>query len=148
DVTKAYFDMETRLRVKRDSEERLRTLLKTRTGNVSQVLEVERELERLTVEIEDLLGNKRYYDQKITFSTLHCEFRTPGSEGDKEKPGFFAEIGNAFTDFFTILSQSLGGLIRVTAAVIPWLPLVFIIWKGIAFLRRRQKEKKQAKPNG
>ncbi|NTV47893.1 MAG: DUF4349 domain-containing protein [Chlorobiales bacterium] len=147
DVTKAYFDLETRLRVKRDSEERLRTLLKTRTGDVSQVLEVERELERLTVEIEDLLGSKRYYDQKIAFSTLHCELRTTGSDGDREKPGFFTEIRNAFDDFFTILSQSLGGLIRMTAAVIPWLPLVFVTWKGITFLRRRQKEKKQAKPN-
>lgn len=146
DVTKAYFDLETRLHVKRNAEERLTTLLKTRTGSVSQVLEVERELERLTLEIEDLLGNKRYYDKKIAFSTIHCELRTPGNE--YEKPGPFAEIGNAFTDFFTILSESLGGLIRATAAVIPWLPVVFIIWKGIVFLRRRQKEKKQAKQNG
>jgi len=40
DVTKAYADLETRLVVKRQTEERLRHLLTSRTGKLSEVLEV------------------------------------------------------------------------------------------------------------
>ena len=42
DVTKAYFDLETRLQVKREMEQRLRAVLRERTSNVSDILEVER----------------------------------------------------------------------------------------------------------
>jgi hypothetical protein len=44
DVTKLYADLETRLSVKRETEQRLRELLSSRTGDLAEVLQVEREL--------------------------------------------------------------------------------------------------------
>src|SRR5262245_53040370 len=52
DVTKAYTDLETRLRVKREAQARLQDILRTRTAKLSDILEAERELARITEEIE------------------------------------------------------------------------------------------------
>lgn len=44
DVTKAYVDLETRLRVKRDAEARMREVLRVRTAKLSEIVEAERPL--------------------------------------------------------------------------------------------------------
>ena len=56
----------------------MRTIMATRTGSMSEVLSVERELGRLTGEIEQMRGEKRYYDQQVATSTLRLTLREPG----------------------------------------------------------------------
>jgi hypothetical protein len=92
DVTKAYADLETRLRVKRDTAERLREILRARTAALADVLQVERELARITEEIEQMEGERRYYDQQVAFSTLTVELREPEAI---VKPGSFSPIREA-----------------------------------------------------
>jgi len=52
DVSKTVFDLQTRLRVKRGTEERLQGLFASRTGKLGDVIDVEKELERVVGEIE------------------------------------------------------------------------------------------------
>src|SRR6185295_7243745 len=65
DVTRAYADLETRLQVKRATADRLKELLRTRTASLSDVLNAEQELARVTEEIERMEGERRFYDHQV-----------------------------------------------------------------------------------
>ncbi|NNG16710.1 MAG: DUF4349 domain-containing protein [Gemmatimonadales bacterium] len=133
DVTKAYFDIETRLAVMQETEERLRRLLSTRTGNLADVLAVERELGRVRVEIEGLEGQRRYYDQLIALSTIDVAMYEPEA---LLRPGAFAPIGDAFRESLGIFSSSLGALIRLVVLVVPWALVAILAWLIIGRARR------------
>jgi len=77
DVTEEFVDIEARLRNLKRSEEHLLELLK-RTGKVSELLSVERELSNRRSEIESLEGRLRYLKHRTAFSTIKVtllEFR-------------------------------------------------------------------------
>ena len=61
DVTKAYFDTDARLKNARVMEQRLIDMLKTKTGKVSDLLQVEKELGRVREEIEKMQGELKYH---------------------------------------------------------------------------------------
>src|SRR5436190_11847688 len=62
DVTKAYFDTDARLKNARVMEQRLIDMLKTKTGKVSDLLQVEKELGRVREDIEKMQGELKYWD--------------------------------------------------------------------------------------
>jgi hypothetical protein len=70
DVTKAYIDLETRLKSKEILAERLRKLLAEAKGNVKELMEVEVQLGATNEAIEQLKGEIKYYDNLIGLSTI------------------------------------------------------------------------------
>lgn len=70
DVTKQYTDIESSLRAARAMEERLLKIIKDGTGAVKDLLAAEKELGTWREKIETLEGEKRYYDNLVTLSTL------------------------------------------------------------------------------
>ena len=106
DVSKAYTDLETRLRVKRETADRLREILRTRTAGLSDVLAAERELARVTEEIEQAEGERRFYDQQIALSTLTVALQEPSA---LVEAGVFAPLTEALGDSLEVLAASLAG---------------------------------------
>jgi hypothetical protein len=74
DVGDQYRDLSIRLRTAEAVRSRLEAML-ARADNVEQALQVERELERVVREIEQLKGQLRSLGDRIAFSTLVVEFR-------------------------------------------------------------------------
>jgi hypothetical protein len=70
DVTKAYFDTDARLRNARRMEDRLLEMLQKKTGKVSDLLEVEKELARVREQIEQMQGELKYYDALVQYATV------------------------------------------------------------------------------
>src|SRR5438132_693480 len=70
DVTKAYFDTDARLKNARVMEQRLIEMLKTKTGKVSDLLQVEKELGRVREDIEKMQGELKYWDSQVQFATV------------------------------------------------------------------------------
>jgi len=85
DVTKAYFDTDARLKNARVMEQRLIDMLKTKTGKVSDLLQVEKELGRVREEIEKMQGELKYWDSQVQFATVTISL----AEKDMEKPAAF-----------------------------------------------------------
>jgi uncharacterized protein DUF4349/putative zinc finger protein len=85
DVTKAYFDTEARLKNARVMEQRLIDMLKTKTGKVSDLLQVEKELGRVREEIEKMQGELKYWDSQVQFATVTISL----AEKDMEEPAAF-----------------------------------------------------------
>ena len=85
DVTKAYFDTDARLKNARVMEQRLIDMLKTKTGKVSDLLQVEKELGRVREEIEKMQGELKYWDSQVQFATVTISL----AEKDLEEPATF-----------------------------------------------------------
>jgi hypothetical protein len=85
DVTKAYFDTESRLKNAHVMEQRLIEMLKTKTGKVADLLAVEKELGRVREEIEKMQGELKYWDSQVQFATVTIAL----TEKDMEEPAAF-----------------------------------------------------------
>ena len=85
DVTKAYFDTDARLKNAHVMEQRLIDMLKTKTGKVSDLLQVEKELSRVREEIEKMQGELKYWDSQVQFATVTISL----AEKDMEEPAAF-----------------------------------------------------------
>lgn len=136
DVTKAYADLETRLRVKRETVERLREILRGRTAKLSDVLEVERELARITEEIEQIEGERRFYDSQVALSTISVTLQEPQAV---VRGGFLDPIRQAFRDSLEVLAGSVAALVYVVVFLLPWLLVAWPLWRVFRAVRARRK---------
>ena len=85
DVTEEYLDVTLRLKNARQVRERIAQLL-ANAKNVEESLEVERELHRLSAEIERLEGRLKYLRNKAQYSTITVTFRP--EQVDDVRPAF------------------------------------------------------------
>ncbi len=141
DVTDSYFDIETRLEVSRTTLERLQSIL-VKTNNLADVIELEREIARVTVEIELLTTKLRKYDGLIEYATVNITLNEEGMKigpaaktpfGQRISDGFFetlSDVGNFLEDFVVVL---IGGLPVL-------LPIALIVWL-VLWLRKRSIRK-------
>lgn len=134
DVTKAYTDLETRLRVKRQTQERLQQILTTRTAKLSDVLEAERELARVTEEIETLEGERRFYDQQVALSTITAELAEPLP---LVRAGFLDPIRSALAQSLELLGGSVAALLSLLVLALPWALLLAALYALVRRFRRR-----------
>ncbi|MCY0991367.1 DUF4349 domain-containing protein [Nannocystis sp. ILAH1] len=79
DVTQEYVDLTTRIRVLRETQSQLITLLK-QARNVQEALEVRRSLDAITMELEQALGRLRLLENQIGFSTLTVRMSERGPQ--------------------------------------------------------------------
>jgi len=132
DVTKAYFDLETRLAVTRETEARLRELLASNTGKLSEVLQVERELSRVIGQIESMEGEKRYYDRQVTLSTIALTLYEPEA---LVRASALDPMRRAFMNAVGMFVTSLAMLVQLTMVALPWLVVMLLGWLGMRRLR-------------
>jgi len=132
DVTKAYFDLETRLAVTRETEARLRELLANNTGKLSEVLQVERELSRVIGQIESMEGEKRYYDRQVALSTIVLTVYEPEAI---VRASAFDPLRHAFMSAVWMFVTSLATLIQLIVVALPWLVVVLLGWMGMRRFR-------------
>src|SRR5499427_7126575 len=71
DVTSQYVDLQARLDNARNTSNRLTDLLQNRTGKLSDVLEVEQELDRVRGEIEQMEAERKSLSNQVTFATIN-----------------------------------------------------------------------------
>ncbi|MSU77400.1 MAG: DUF4349 domain-containing protein [Gemmataceae bacterium] len=74
DVTKMFYDIDSRLRASRTLEDRLIQIIKTGKGTVKELVEAERELGVWRTKIEEMEGEIRYYNNQVSLSTLTIIF--------------------------------------------------------------------------
>ena len=73
DVTSTVVDLDVRISNARATEKRLSDVLQNRTGRLSDVLEVEREIMRVRTEIEQMESQHKQLDSRIEYATLTIE---------------------------------------------------------------------------
>jgi Domain of unknown function (DUF4349) len=130
DVTRQYADLEARLSAKRDAEARLREILKKKTSGLSELVAAEQERTRLIEEIERLEGDRRYLQRRVAYATIVVELREPSAF---LRAHALSPLLEALRGALPLLAGSVGALISVTAAALPWVAIALLFW----ILRRR-----------
>ncbi len=130
DVTEEYIDTNARLDNLKKQETRLQEILKM-ANTVKDVLDVERELERVRGEIERLTGRMNYLNQSIEMSTISVNAAEP--EPFFGGWGITDALSQAVKGFF----DSISGLIVFTGYILPIaLYLIVIIFIGMAVKKK------------
>ncbi len=130
DVTEEYIDISARLGNLQKQETRLSEILKM-ANTVKDVLEVERELERVRGEIERLTGRMNYLEQSIEMSTITVNANEPAPFF--EGWGITDALKQAVRGFF----NSISGLIVFTGNILPIaVYLIVVIFIGMGVKRK------------
>ena len=145
DVSEEYVDLSARAANARHLEERLITLLATRTGKLQDVLEVEREIARVREEIERYEGRMRFLRERAAVSSLSVTVHEPAPlVGEYRSSRVLADaVRDAWRNFVGVLA----GLI----AMLGWLVPLALVLAAVAVailraLRRERREPPRAQP--
>ena len=136
DVTKEFVDMEIRIQSKTEVIERYRDLLK-KAKTVEEILRVENELRIVVEELESVKGRLNYLKNQVGLSTVTIHYFQNIDQPDREQPGFFSKIGEAFGDGFYGLKNFTIGLVSIWPFLI--MLAIFIYFARNFFKRRRNK---------
>ena len=130
DVTEEYIDINARLGNFKKQEERLQEILKM-ANTVKDVLEIERELNRVRGEIESLTEKLNYLDKSIEMSTITVNVNEPAPFF--EGWGITDALKQSVNGFF----GSISGLIVFTGFILPIaIYLILLIFIGIGVKRK------------
>ncbi|PYO06688.1 MAG: hypothetical protein DMD30_12215 [Gemmatimonadetes bacterium] len=136
DVGEEFVDVTARVNNARRLEDRLITLLNTRTGKLDEVLRVERELARVREEIERYEGRLRYLSSRVATSTLTITVHEPApilGNNPGENP-IARALRRAWRNFIALVA----GVIASLGVVIPLALVAVGGWVGYRRWRRRQ----------
>ena len=126
DVGEEYVDVTARVQNAKRLEARLIELLANRTGRLSDVLAVERELARVREEIERYEGRLRYLRTRAAMSslsvTVHEAFPVVSARGET------GVLGDAFKQAWRNFVGFIAGIISLTGILIPLVVIGFLAW--------------------
>jgi hypothetical protein len=133
DVTAEYFDSEARLKAKKEIEAKYLQLL-SRTSNVKDILEIEKELGAVRIEIESAEGQLKLLSDEIQYSTLEISFYKISSA-----PSLFSyRIKSAFVTGW----ENLLGFLIIVIDLWPFVLLGTGLWYVMARFKRKKTRTK------
>lgn len=139
DVTMQYIDLESRLKNQKVQEERLREILDM-AETVEEVLEVERELNRVRGEIETMTAQLNHLKDQVSFSTINLTIREETIPTEKISSGPFENLGNrigeAFVGSVNFILNAVSYMIIAFSALLPILIVLGIVVAIILLLVR------------
>lgn len=141
DVTEQYYDLTTRLRVAQEERAQLEQILRT-ARRVEDVLAVQRELSRVTAEIEQMTGALRRLTNLISYSTITVQLHEPLPLTENRRT-VIGKLSGAFRDMVGMFWTTIAVIIRLVGIVVPvGIVLGALAWVaarvGRAWRRRRR----------
>ena len=143
DVTEEYYDTQIRLQNAREERDQLADVLRT-AGTVEDILNVRRELNRVTEEIERTTGRLRRLSNRISLATITLELAEPVPI-TQDRSSSVGKVAQAFDEMIDVFWGTIAGMIVLLGALIP-LAAVFalIAWIVVKVVRRRRARRQVA----
>ena len=138
EVTQQHADLLARLKNSRGTEQRLQDVLRTRTGKVKDVLEVEEEIARVRGEIEQMEAEQKTLEHRVEFATIDLKLAEEyKAQLNTPAPSVLMQLRNASVNGFRNAFESFLALVLFLAESGPsfllWLTLLGIpawqLWK-------------------
>lgn len=135
DVSKDFVDLESRIRTKREVEERYRDILRRKAGTIEELLEAEKQIGILHEEIEAAISRVNYLREQVNYSTLKLELyqHVQPTVAMEEAPGW----GEQFYDAFSTGLQAVVKLLLGLVCIWPLLLVVATAAGIVMFLKRK-----------
>jgi hypothetical protein len=131
DVTEEFLDVQARLKVKKELENRYLNLIE-QAKNVSDILEIEREIGKLRGEIESIEGRLNYLKNQVSLATitlqLYQNYPQETDYGSKLKNGIVNGWNNLLSFFIALLN------------VWPFIVLIVVLFFGIRSYRKKRNK--------
>jgi len=137
DVTEEWIDLEARISNQKAEEKSLLALLQ-RKGELSDILEIQREIFRVRGEIERLEGRLRYLKDQVSLSTISVTVQELGAVGLAERgPWRLAyHLRTAWAALARMVESLVYAMVyALIAGAVFWIPLVLLI----LWIRRRRR---------
>jgi len=150
DVTAQYVDLAARLSNARNTEQRLLTLLRDRTGNLKDVVAAEGEIARVRESIERMEAERKNFDNKVQYATVEVELSEEyHAQLQQTMPNTRTRMFNAAVEGYESASDAILGIaLTILAegpAVLVWLAFLggigFLAWRLYVLLRLRQRSR-------
>jgi len=132
DVTEEFLDINARLKTKKELEARYLNLIK-QAKNITEILEIEKQIGQLRADIESVEGRLKYLQNNVSFSTLtitsYQNIPDQNEFGEKFKNGF----GNGWDNliwFFVLLTN-----------IWPFIIIVILMFIGLRYHKNRKHKK-------
>lgn len=130
DVTERYYDLKTRIENKKVLEQRYLDLLK-KASAIKDILEIEKNLNEVRTEIEQLQGQFHYLSKQVSLSTINLSFYEilPYVYDSSQRKGFGARILSA-------MDNGWQGFLLVLVGLTTLWPFVILTIAAIYLFRR------------
>jgi hypothetical protein len=135
DVAKEFVDLESRLKTKREVEQRYAEILRKNAGTITELLEAEQKIGELHEEIEATVSRINYLKDQVNYSTINLEFYQPVTHQLAD-----TENNSIGKDFSEALYTGWSGLVNFTLVLAYVWPLLIvgIITGALYWLRKRR----------
>jgi hypothetical protein len=137
DVSEEFYDLEARLKNKRETEARLLKVQQEKTGELKDILEVEQQIDRVRGEIEQMQGRLDRLTTLTSLSTITINIR----EIRNYKPPQAVSLGDRAAGTFDASVEALRefgeGALLFLIAIAPWLPILIAMFFLARYLIRR-----------
>jgi hypothetical protein len=128
DVTEEYVDLDAQKNALSNQLIQYNRIL-GQAVNVSEILEVQREIERIQVELDRITGKMKYLDNRIAFSTITARLSEPASV--VPSPGYSIN---------SVISEAIGGfadtVVWLVIMIMTLLPVIILAVIGIIIYSR------------
>ncbi len=139
DVTAQYADTENRLKNLEVRRDRLRELMDRKTDKLSDVLEIDRELNNVQNQIENYERTLKRHDVNVAFSTINLSLQPEPQIGDFHSPEWTVKKSwkQSVNDLISSLKTIFDGALQILVFAPIWFPILLVLWSIQRFIRRR-----------
>lgn len=134
DVSKQFVDLESRLKTKREVEQRYIEILRKKTGTIEELLSAEKQIGQLQEEIEVTISRINFLKDEVRYSTINLDFyQTVPQEN-------FASDYSVGNDMLDALASGWDGLLTVVTGILflwPW--IIIGVAGSLIFISRRKR---------
>lgn len=148
-ISQQYQDAEAQLNNLKIQESRLLEYLK-QAANVTDMLAIETELNRVRTEIDSLTTTIKNWDKEIAYSTIYVslyEKKISGSTLNSPFSEIFTKIGEGFVTSINLILYILAFLIVVIFRLLPFAAIAGLGFWIFIKIRKKVKQKKMEKTN-
>jgi hypothetical protein len=143
DITEEYVDLQSRLKNLEAAENQLLEIMK-RSGTISEVLQVQRELMNVREQIERIKGRMQYLEQSVKMSSITVnlalsEELLPIPPTEKWRPKYV--LLETWKNVLTFWKNFSYLLIKVFVWAQVWIPLGIICWLGWKYWKKKKIKK-------
>ncbi|HEX2475679.1 MAG TPA: DUF4349 domain-containing protein [Lacipirellulaceae bacterium] len=138
DVTEEFVDLEAQISNKKKLEQRIVELVQNQSGEIKDVIEVERELGRVRGEIEQMEGRLRYLTNRAELTTVSIVAREADDYVPPQAPSFSNRIQRAWTSSLQTLADFGQQVVVAGVYAFPWIIVLGIVLvPGLWYAKKR-----------
>ncbi len=134
DVAKEFVDLESRLRTKREVEQRYTEILRHKAGTIEELLKAEQQIGELHEEIEATISRINFLREQVRYSTIKLELY----QVVEQQISAVKTSSNFLQRFSTAFTSGLSGAMEILIAVVYLWPVIIIA--GVAWLTMRRRK--------